>query len=65
VANVIADRAELAFYVDADGELVFLEMIERTYGHLVAGADDLFRARLEAFAAGRGEQEPVSSVSST
>jgi hypothetical protein len=28
-----------------------LEMIERTYGHLVRGADDAFRARLDAFAA--------------
>lgn len=28
-----------------------LEMIERTYGHLVSGADDAFRSRLDAFAA--------------
>jgi len=28
-----------------------LEMIERTYGHLVKGADDVFRNRLDAFAA--------------
>jgi hypothetical protein len=24
-------------------------MIERTYGHLVRGADDAFRSRLDAF----------------
>jgi integrase len=30
-----------------------LEMIERTYGHLVSGADDAFRSRLDAFAADR------------
>jgi hypothetical protein len=30
-----------------------LEMIERTYGHLVRGADDAFRTRLDAFAADR------------
>jgi hypothetical protein len=28
-----------------------LEMIERTYGHLVRGANDAFRSRLDAFAA--------------
>jgi hypothetical protein len=33
-----------------------LEMIERTYGHLVRGADDAFRSRLDAFAAGRDER---------
>jgi len=32
-----------------------LEMIERTYGHLVRGADDAFRSRLDAFAAQREE----------
>lgn len=32
-----------------------LEMIERTYGHLVRGADDAFRSRLDAFAAARDE----------
>lgn len=30
-----------------------VEMIERTYGHLVTGADDAFRSRLDAFAAAR------------
>ena len=30
-----------------------LEMIERTYGHLVRGADDAFRSRLDAFAASK------------
>jgi integrase len=30
-----------------------LEMIERTYRHLVRGADDAFRSRLDAFAADR------------
>ena len=34
-----------------------LEMIERTYGHLVRGADDVFRARLETFAASRERDE--------
>lgn len=28
-----------------------VEMIERTYGHLVTGADDAYRSRLDAFAA--------------
>lgn len=32
-----------------------LEMIERTYLHLVRGADDAFRSRLDAFAANRDE----------
>jgi integrase len=31
-----------------------LEMIERTYDHLVRGADDTFRSRLDAFAARSG-----------
>ena len=26
-----------------------LEMIERTYGHLVTGADDAFRSRLDSY----------------
>ena len=30
-----------------------LELIERTYGHLVRGADDALRSRLDAFAAER------------
>jgi len=30
-----------------------VEMIERTYGHLVTGADDAFRSRLDAFASAR------------
>ena len=38
-----------------------LEMIERTYGHLVRGADDAFRSRLEAFAAERGGVEVASA----
>jgi len=43
-----------------------LEMIERTYGHLVRGADDAFRSRLDAFAAGRDErheQEELAGLS--
>lgn len=32
-----------------------VEMIERTYGHLVEGADDAFRARLDAFATAQDE----------
>jgi len=39
---------ELARYMGTS-----VEMIERTYGHLVTGADDAFRARLDAFAAAR------------
>jgi hypothetical protein len=26
-----------------------IEMIERTYGHLVTGADDAFRSRLDSY----------------
>ena len=37
-----------------------LEMIERTYGHLVRGADDAFRSRLDAFAANRGERDELA-----
>jgi hypothetical protein len=37
-------------------------MIERTYGHLVRGADDAFRSRLDAFAADRVGVEWASSV---
>lgn len=37
-----------------------LEMIERTYGHLVRGADDAFRSRLDAFAAGRDERAELA-----
>lgn len=39
---------ELARYMGTS-----VEMIERTYGHLVTGADDAFRSRLDAFAAAR------------
>jgi hypothetical protein len=35
-------------------------MIERTYGHLVGGADEAFRARLDAFAAARSDVEVAS-----
>jgi hypothetical protein len=38
-----------------------LEMIERTYGHLVRGADDAFRSRLDAFAATRLRQNDAAS----
>jgi integrase len=52
---------ELARYMGTS-----VEMIERTYGHLVAGADESFRSRLDAFTAARdgvdvastGEGEP-------
>ena len=37
-----------------------LEMIERTYGHLVRGADDAFRSRLDAFAANRDERDEIA-----
>ena len=40
---------ELARYMGTS-----VEMIERTYGHLVAGADESFRNRLDAFAARDG-----------
>jgi len=39
-----------------------LEMIERTYGHLVRGADDAFRSRLDAFAAERSGVEVASAA---
>jgi hypothetical protein len=48
---------ELARYMGSS-----VEMIERTYGHLVAGADDVFRTRLDAFAAARDGVEVASSV---
>jgi hypothetical protein len=38
-----------------------LEMIERTYAHLVRGADDAFRSHLDAFAAGRLGVEVASA----
>jgi integrase len=39
-----------------------LEMVERTYGHLVRGADDAFRSRLDAFAADRVDVEWASAA---
>jgi hypothetical protein len=36
-----------------------LEMIERTYGHLVRGADDAIRSRPDAYAA-RGDERTSS-----
>lgn len=43
-----------------------LEMIERTYGHLVRGADDAFRSRLDAFAEGRhADAAPAADYAST
>lgn len=39
------------------------EMIERTYGHLVQGAEDAFRTRLDAFAASRVGVELASAES--
>jgi hypothetical protein len=36
-------------------------MIERTYGHLVEGADDLFRSRLDAFSSARSGVEVAST----
>jgi hypothetical protein len=35
---------ELARYLGTS-----VEMIERTYGHLVTGADDAFRSRLDSY----------------
>jgi hypothetical protein len=34
-----------------------LEMIERTCGHLVRGADEAYRSRLDAFAAKDGRND--------
>ncbi len=40
-----------------------LEMIERTYGHLVRGADDAFRlAGLDAFAATLDARRGISAM---
>jgi integrase len=47
---------ELARYMGSS-----VEMIERTYGHLVAGADESFRSRLDAFTAARDGVEVASS----
>ena len=41
-----------------------LEMIERTYGHLVRGADDAFRSRLDAFASIRERRDNTLGSSS-
>jgi integrase len=48
---------ELARYMGTS-----VEMIERTYGHLVAGADDNFRSRLDAFAQARDGVEVASGA---
>jgi hypothetical protein len=51
-SNALAAGAgtfELARYMGTS-----VEMIERTYGHLVAGADETFRQRLDAFSARAG-----------
>lgn len=48
---------ELARYMGTS-----VEMIERTYGHLVEGADDAFRSRLDAFAAERTGVEVASAA---
>jgi integrase len=58
-SNALAAGAgtfELARYMGTS-----VEMIERTYGHLVAGADETFRQRLDAFGA-RDGVEVASSV---
>jgi integrase len=47
---------ELARYMGTS-----VEMIERTYGHLVEGADDLFRSRLETLASQRSGVEVAST----
>ena len=39
-----------------------VEMIERTYGHLVTGADESFRNRLDAFSAARDGVEVASDA---
>jgi integrase len=48
---------ELARYMGTS-----VEMIERTYGHLVDGADDHFRSRLDAFSAERSGVEVASTA---
>ena len=50
---------ELARYMGTS-----VEMIERTYGHLVTGADEAFRARLDAFGAERSGVDVASSAES-
>jgi hypothetical protein len=56
VAAAVRERTpELARYMRTS-----VEMIERTYGHLVTGADDAFRARLDAFAANRDESAELA-----
>jgi integrase len=58
-SNALAAGAgtfELARYMGTS-----VEMIERTYGHLVTGAADAFRARLDAFAASRVGVERASA----
>jgi integrase len=50
---------ELARYMGTS-----VEMIERTYGHLVEGADDAFRSRLDAFAVERSGVEVASVAES-
>jgi integrase len=52
---------ELARYMGTS-----VEMIDRTYGHLVTGADDAFRARLETYAeivTGEDSPRPAENVS--
>jgi integrase len=49
---------ELARYMGTS-----VEMIERTYGHLVTGADEAFRARLDAFALSREGRDDAASAS--
>lgn len=50
---------ELARYMGTS-----VEMIEQTYGHLVTGADEAFRSRLDAFAAARVGVEWASAEES-
>jgi hypothetical protein len=38
-----------------------VEMLERTYGHLVEGHDDAFRARMDAFATARSGVDVASA----
>jgi integrase len=47
---------ELARYMGTS-----VDMIERTYGHLVEGADELFRSRLDAFSSQRSGVDVASS----
>ena len=57
--QVVRPKLPLARYMGTS-----VEMIERTYGHLVEGADDLFRSRLDAFSVERSGVDVASASES-